>query len=98
MPTGSGKSFVAELAVSQALRDGWVLYLAPTNALTEQIRTDLSNGLSSLNTEIVPFIGDHEYSIFSTDRVAEMNVNSVAVMTPETVSYTHLTLPTIYSV
>ena len=97
MPTGSSKSFVAELAVSQALRDGWVLYLAPTNALTEQIRTDLSNGLSSLNTEIVPFIGDHEYSIFSTDRVAEMNVNSVAVMTPEKCSLALRLSPEVFN-
>ncbi|MCL6479337.1 MAG: hypothetical protein K6T65_13170 [Peptococcaceae bacterium] len=35
MPTGSGKSFVAELAVSQAVGMGWCLYLAPTNALAE---------------------------------------------------------------
>ena len=97
MPTGSGKSFVAELAVSQAVQDGWVLYLAPTNALTEQIRTDLSTGLASLDTEIVPFIGDHEYSIFSTDRVAQMNVNSVAVMTPEKCSLALRLSPEVFS-
>ncbi|MEZ6093442.1 MAG: DEAD/DEAH box helicase [Pirellulaceae bacterium] len=97
MPTGSGKSFVAELAVSQAVQDGWVLYLAPTNALTEQIRTDLSTGLASLDTEIVPFIGDHEYSIFSTDRVAQMNTNSVAVMTPEKCSLALRLSPEVFS-
>ena len=32
MPTGSGKSAVAELAVAQALAKGWVVYLAPTRA------------------------------------------------------------------
>lgn len=83
MPTGSGKSFLAELAVSQATHDGWALYLAPTNALTQQIRGDLREGLSDLGTEIFAFIGDQEYSIFSTDRVHEMPSNSVAVMTPE---------------
>src|SRR5262249_37479098 len=51
MPTGSGKSFLAELAVSQALHAGWVLYLAPTNALAEQIRGDLRQGLESLATD-----------------------------------------------
>lgn len=83
MPTGSGKSFVGEIAVSQAIHDGWALYLAPTNALTEQIRGDLRKGLKALNTEIFAFIGNQEYSIFSTERVDEMPTNSVAVMTPE---------------
>jgi hypothetical protein len=83
MPTGSGKSFVGELAVSQSLHSGWVLYLAPTNALAEQIRGDLRLGLETLGTEILAFIGDQEYSTFSTDSVTQMQVNSVAVMTPE---------------
>lgn len=83
MPTGSGKSFIGEIAVSQVIRDGWALYLAPTNALTEQIRGDLRKGLKELGTEIFAFIGDQEYSIFTTERVDEMPANSVAVMTPE---------------
>lgn len=83
MPTGSGKSFIGELAVSQAIENGWALYLAPTNALAEQIRGDLRAGLNTLNTEVLAFIGDQEYSIFSTDSVSLMQVNSVAVMTPE---------------
>jgi superfamily II DNA/RNA helicase len=83
MPTGSGKSFIAELAVSQSVHEGWVLYLAPTNALTEQIRGDLRKGLKELKTEIFAFIGDQEYSIFTSDLVNKMPANSVAVMTPE---------------
>ncbi len=83
MPTGSGKSFVAELAITQGLGNGWCLYLAPTNALTEQIRGDLRNGLRSLGTEVLAFIGDQEYSVLKTNVVSEMPPNSVAVMTPE---------------
>lgn len=83
MPTGSGKSFIGEIAVSQAIHDGWALYLAPTNALTEQIRGDLRKGLKELDTEIFAFVGDQEYSVLSTDRVDDMPANSVAVMTPE---------------
>ena len=83
MPTGSGKSFIGELAVSQAVSNGWALYLAPTNALTEQIRGDLRIGLRVLKTEVLAFIGDQEYSIFKTDNVSLMQANSVAVMTPE---------------
>jgi replicative superfamily II helicase len=66
-----------------SLHSGWVLYLAPTNALAEQIRGDLRLGLEALGTEILAFIGDQEYSTFSTDSVTQMHVNSVAVMTPE---------------
>ncbi|MFT5327338.1 MAG: hypothetical protein ACI8P0_005227 [Planctomycetaceae bacterium] len=83
MPTGSGKSFIGELAVSQAVTDGWAIYLAPTNALTEQIRGDLRTGLRVLGTEVLAFIGDQEYSIFANDSVSMMEPNSVAVMTPE---------------
>ena len=83
MPTGSGKSFIGEIAVSQCIHEGWALYLAPTNALTEQIRGDLRKALKELNTEIFAFIGDQEYSIFTTERVDVMSSNSVAVMTPE---------------
>ena len=83
MPTGSGKSFVAELAVSQAVSDGWALYLAPTNALTEQVRGDLREGLRELETDVLAFVGDREYTILEAERVVEMSVNSVAVMTPE---------------
>ncbi len=83
MPTGSGKSFIAELAVSQAIANGWALYLTPTNALAEQVRGDLRDGLAALGTSVYAFIGDREYSVLSNDRVNEMPVNSVAVMTPE---------------
>lgn len=83
MPTGSGKSFIGELAVSQAVSDGWALYLAPTNALTEQIRGDLRTGLRDMETEVLAFVGDQEYSIFENDSVSMMDANSVAVMTPE---------------
>lgn len=83
MPTGSGKSFVAELAASQALGRGWVLYLAPTNALTEQIRHDLREALSELDADVVAFIGDREYSVLRTEIITTMPPNTVAVMTPE---------------
>jgi len=83
MPTGSGKSFVAELALSRKVGIAWCLYLAPTNALTDQIRIDLRNALEPLGTEVLAFVGDQEYSLLKTDVVSEMPSNSVAVMTPE---------------
>ena len=83
MPTGSGKSFIGELAVSQAVTNGWCSTLCPTTALTEQIRGDLRTGLRVLETEVLAFIGDQEYSIFESDSVSIIDANSVAVMTPE---------------
>jgi len=83
MPTGSGKSFVAELAISQNIGSGWCLYLAPTNALAEQIRADLRYALHPLDTQVVAFIGDREYSTLSTEAVMDIPPNTVAVMTPE---------------
>jgi len=96
MPTGSGKSFVAELAVSQSVGKGWVLYLAPTNALTEQIRGDLIQSMKPLQTQIFAFIGDREYSVLKTEVVSEMPENSVAVMTPEKASLALRLYPEVF--
>lgn len=83
-PTGSGKSFVAELAVAHAVAHGWVLYLAPTNALAHQIRRDLKSALEPFNINIASFVGGEEYTILSEEHIEEeQTVNYVAVMTPE---------------
>lgn len=85
MPTGSGKSFIAELAVAQALCRGWVLYLAPTNALVYQIRRDLQYSFSpfeSIST-IRAFVGGEEYTILSEEQITVVDTNYGVVMTPE---------------
>lgn len=83
MPTGSGKSFIAELAISQALSKGWVLYLAPTNALVHQIRRDLKSVLSEFNeVNIRSFVGGEEYTTLGEEDV-EFQERFIAVMTPE---------------
>ena len=84
MPTGSGKSFVAELAISHALASGWVLYLAPTNALTHQIRRDLAHALKPFTQiEIRAFVGHEEYTILFEEEIVFAEKRFVAVMTPE---------------
>lgn len=84
MPTGSGKSFVAELAIVHALSTGWVLYLAPTNALAHQIRRDLTRALKPLGRTLVKsFIGKQEYTTLSGEDLTFEDSNFVAVMTPE---------------
>lgn len=83
MPTGSGKSFIAELAISQAISKGWVLYLAPTNALVHQIRRDLKEVLSEFNEiNIRSFVGGEEYTTLGEEGV-DFEERFIAVMTPE---------------
>ncbi len=83
MPTGSGKSFLAELAVVHALPRGWVLYLAPTNALAQQIRRDLANALAIFGDDlrVSAFIGGAEYAALHEAEITGTAL--VAVMTPE---------------
>lgn len=82
MPTGSGKSFLGELAVAHALARGWVLYLAPTNALAHQIRRDLTRALQPFSDVTVSaFVGGAEYTALSDEEIGSGPL--VAVMTPE---------------
>lgn len=85
LPTGSGKSFIAELAVAQSLLRGWVLYLAPTNALVHQIKRDLKVSLSSFDIDIRTFVGGDEYTTLQNEFIDEHDKSRrfVAVMTPE---------------
>jgi hypothetical protein len=84
LPTGSGKSFIAELAVSQAVLNGWALYLVPTNALAVQVRRDLSQALSSLaETTVRAFVGGTEYTELAGETIADVELGAVIVMTPE---------------
>ncbi|MEU4238618.1 DEAD/DEAH box helicase [Actinoplanes sp. NPDC026619] len=81
VPTGSGKSSVAELAISQALSRGWVLYLAPTNALVGQIRRQVADVFGrSMARE---FLGGAEYTQLSGESLDDINERQVLVMTPE---------------
>ncbi|MBV6505493.1 MAG: hypothetical protein ILNGONEN_01055 [Syntrophorhabdaceae bacterium] len=84
MPTGSGKSFVAELAISHAISKGWVIYLAPTNALVYQIRRDLELALKTFqNVKVRAFVGQEEYTTLSEEQITDSETHFVAVMTPE---------------
>jgi hypothetical protein len=84
MPTGSGKSFVAELAIADALTRGSVIYLAPTNALVHQIRQDLKDAFGPFSdVEILAFLGGDEYSAGFDNFLGVGGPRFVAVMTPE---------------
>jgi hypothetical protein len=82
VPTGSGKSAIAELAVVRALAEGWCLYLAPTNALVAQIRRDLRGAVALAGGEVRSFVGGGEYTTEEALDEAPA-VGDVFVMTPE---------------
>ncbi len=82
MPTGSGKSGVAELAVAQALVRGWVVYLAPTRALVRQVRRDLRQAFGP-DIEVREFLGGAEFTALADDSLELEPGRSVLVMTPE---------------
>ncbi len=57
LPTSSGKTFIAEFRILQALNqfdyeNGWVAYLAPTRALVNQLTTRLRRDFSRLGTVV----------------------------------------------
>lgn len=86
IPTGSGKSFLAELAISHAASNGWALYLVPTNALANQVRADLESAFDEIDAfKIKAFLGSDSltYSTTDQDRISEIEDGTVAVMTPE---------------
>lgn len=85
MPTGSGKSFLAELALAEHLHEGWGLYLAPTNALVRQIQRDLRQELQELNIKVLSFLTE-EYTTLQSESFAGASPRTVVVMTPEKAS------------
>ncbi|MFC5939942.1 DEAD/DEAH box helicase [Micromonospora harpali] len=81
VPTNSGKSSVAELAISQALCRGWVLYLAPTNALVGQIRRQVADVFG--RATVREFLGGAEYTQLIGESLGQIEDRQVLVMTPE---------------
>lgn len=84
VPTGAGKSAVAELAIAQAIRDGWILYLSPTNALAGQIRRHLNDVIGQLpGVTVREFAGGAEYIELEGEIFDTVEESQILVMTPE---------------
>lgn len=84
VPTGAGKSAVAEVAVAQGLSEGWVLYLAPTNALVAQVLRDLHARFDGIaDVQVRAFLGGAEYTESAGEAVADIEDRQILVMTPE---------------
>jgi hypothetical protein len=81
VPTGAGKSAVADLAIQHAATRGWVLYLAPTNALVSQIRRQLRADHPGIT--IREFFGGAEYTALDGETLQNLTPGQVFVMTPE---------------
>ena len=82
MPTGSGKSFLAELVLIERLHKGWGLYLAPMNALVSQIQRDLEGELSEIDVKIRRFLTD-EHTTLEDEIFTGATTKEVVIMTPE---------------
>lgn len=97
MPTGSGKSFLAELGVVHALARGWVLYLTPTNALAHQVRRDLRDALEPFTAvQVAAFVGGLEYSGAIDQPEFDIDEKFVAVMTPEKAALAMRSAPDLF--
>lgn len=84
VPTGAGKSAVAELAIAHDLGQGWALYLTPTNALAAQVVRDLDAQFGAIeNVEVRGFLGGAEYTELPGERIENVQENQILVMTPE---------------
>ncbi|MER5600202.1 DEAD/DEAH box helicase [Streptomyces sp. NPDC002265] len=97
VPTGAGKSAVAEIAIAQALRDGWVLYLAPTNALVGQIRREIGKVFrADEGVKVREFLGGSEYTELTGEAIRDIDGRSILVMTPEKCSLALRQAPEIF--
>jgi hypothetical protein len=81
VPTGAGKSAVADLAIQHAITKGWVLYIAPTNALVGQIRRQLRDDHPGV--AVREFLGGAEYTTLAGEALDAISAGEVLVMTPE---------------
>lgn len=81
VPTGAGKTGVADLAIQHAITRGWVLYLAPTNALVGQIRRQVRRDHPGVTVR--EFFGGSEYTTLAGEALEGIGVGQVLVMTPE---------------
>jgi hypothetical protein len=81
VPTGAGKSAVADLAIQHAITRGWALYIAPTNALVGQIRRQLRQDHPGVNVR--EFLGGAEYTTLADETLDDIGAGEVLVMTPE---------------
>jgi len=89
MPTSSGKTLLAQFRIIQALNQfsdmkGWVVYIAPTRALVNQITVRLRKDLSPIGIKVEKMSGAIEIDGFEEAILSEENSKfDILVTTPE---------------
>ena len=85
IPTGAGKTMIAEIALASALRtNGWAVYVAPSRALVNQVSSDLQHRLGSAGVRVQTFLAGAEQSGLITDELELLSTErTVTVTTPE---------------
>lgn len=89
MPTSSGKTLLAEFRILQALNqfaedNGWIVYVAPTRALVNQVTARLKRDLEPINIKVEKLSGAVEIDSFEENLlVSNTKMFDVLVTTPE---------------
>lgn len=89
MPTSSGKTLLAEFRMLQALNqfaeeNGWVVYVAPTRALVNQVTARLKKDLGPIGLKVEKMSGALEIDVFEESLLTKNEVKfNVLVTTPE---------------
>lgn len=88
LPTSSGKTLLAEFRILQALNqfseeNGWVVYVAPTRALVNQITMRLKRDLGAIGIIVEKMSGAIEVDSFEDNLLSDDIKFNVLVTTPE---------------
>ena len=89
MPTSSGKTLIAQFRILQALNqfsddNGWVVYIAPTRALVNQVSSKLKRDFSAIGIKVEKMSGALEIDSFEDNMLENSQSRfDVLVVTPE---------------
>lgn len=89
MPTSSGKTLIAQFRILQALNqfsedDGWVVYIAPTRALVNQVCAKLKREFEPIGIKVEKMSGAIEIDSFESNMLSDSKDRfDVLVVTPE---------------
>ena len=96
MPTGAGKTFIAELAILKALTefpDKKCIYITPFRTLTNEVKDTLSKNLNKLNFVVSNVIGSYEIDESQTILIEK---SDVIIATPEKIDLLFRTDPEFF--
>ena len=89
MPTSSGKTLIAQFRILQALNqfsedNGWVVYIAPTRALVNQVAAKLKREFEPIGIKVEKMSGAIEIDSFESNMLTDSEDRfDVLVVTPE---------------